>query len=83
MEIILANLDLLLIGIVIIIAAVVFARRGQIELLRELIVSLADSVDAEQLYEKLPTVTKMLVSDKTLDKLVRENKTSGVMQTNL
>lgn len=74
MEILIANLDLILIGVVIIIAAIVFARRGQIELLRELIVGLADGVDAEELYLRLPALTKMLVSGKTVDRLVLNSR---------
>lgn len=74
MEILIANIDLILIAAVILISAVVFARRGQIELLRELICSLADEVDAEELYPRLPTLTKVLVSGKTVDKLVDESR---------
>ncbi len=76
MELLLENADLILTGVVILISAIVFARRGQIQLLRELILSLSHSVDSEELYEKLPTITKLLVSGKTVTKLVDENKTS-------
>ncbi len=76
MELILENADLILTGVVILISAIVFARRGQIQLLRELILSLSHRVDSEELYEKLPTITKLLVSGKTVTKLVDENKTS-------
>ena len=70
MEIILANLDLILIALIVLIAAVIFARQGQIDLLRELILSLTGGVDAEELYAKLPKVTKLLISDRTLNKIV-------------
>ncbi len=77
MEIFLSNIDVILIGIVIIISAVIFARNGQIELLRELILSLADSVDTKELYTRLPVSTKLLVSGKTVDRIVSESKNSG------
>ena len=73
MEILIANLDLILTAVVVIIAAIVFARRGQIDLLRELVFSLTDGIDAGELYEKLPTVTRLLVSSKTVGQIVDEN----------
>ncbi len=76
MEIFIANIDLILIGAVIIISAVIFARNGQIELLRKLILSLADGIDTSELYSKLPVSTKLLVSGKTVDRLVSESKNS-------
>ncbi len=69
MELLLSNLDLILCAAVILISAVIFARRGQIDLLRELIISLADGADMTELYERLPRLTKMLVSSKTVVKL--------------
>ena len=77
MEILINNIDLILIGAVIIISAVIFARNGQIELLRKLILSLADGIDTAELYKRLPTTTKLLVSGKTVDKLVSESKNTG------
>ena len=74
MEILLANLDIILVCIVIIIAAVVFARRGQIDLIRELVLDIVGTVDAHELYERLPKITKMLVSDKTVEKIVNETE---------
>ncbi len=74
MELILENMDLILTGAVVLISAIVFARRGQIQLLRELILSLSNSVDPGELYESLPTITKLLVSGKTVTKLVDETK---------
>lgn len=73
MELLLANLDLILCSVVVIIAAVVFARRGQIDLLRELVLSLTDGIDTAELYEKLPAVTKLLISDKTVERIVKES----------
>ena len=73
MEILLANLDLILTAVVVVISAIVFARRGQIDLLRELVLSLTDGIDAGELYEKLPMATRLLVSSKTVDKIVDEN----------
>lgn len=74
MELILANIDLILCALVILIAAVIFARRGQIELLRELILSLSDTTAPTELYERLPNVTKMLISSKTLSKIADQVK---------
>lgn len=74
MEIFLANLDIILVAVVIVIAAIVFARRGQIDLIRELVMDIVGSVDASELYERLPKITKMLVSDKTVEKIVSENE---------
>lgn len=74
MELILENIDLLLTGAVVLISAIIFARRGQIQLLRELILSLSSSVDSEKLYKSLPAITKLLVSGKTVTKLVDEAK---------
>lgn len=74
MELIFENMDLILTAAVVLISAVVFARKGQIQLLRELILSLSSSVDSEELYERLPTITKLLVSGKTVTKLVDETK---------
>ncbi len=69
MELLLSNLDLILCAAVILISAVIFARRGQIDLLRELIISLADGADMTELYERLPRLTKLLVSSKTVVKI--------------
>lgn len=66
---ILNYIDLILVALVIIIAAIVLARRGQIALLRELILILADGIDAVDLYEHLPRLTRLLVSGKTVEKL--------------
>ncbi len=74
MEALIANLDLILCAVVVIISAVVFARRGQIELLRELVLSLTDGIDSAELYTRLPAVTKLLVSGKTLERIVDETK---------
>lgn len=74
MELILENIDLLLCGAVVLISAIVFARRGQIQLLRELIISLSSSIDSKELYESLPSITRLLVSDKTVTKLINEAK---------
>ncbi len=74
MELIFANIDIILCALVILIAAVIFARRGQIELLRELILSLSDTTAPAELYERLPNVTKMLVSSKTLSKIADQVK---------
>jgi len=74
---ILNYLDIILISAVIIISAVVFARRGQIELLRELIRDLADGIDADDLYEHLPRLTRLLVSDKDVRKIANESKDTG------
>ena len=72
MELILANIDLILSALIILIAAVIFARRGQVELLRELILSLSDSTAPAELYNRLPTLTKLLVSSKALSKIADE-----------
>ncbi len=72
MELILSNIDLILCAVVIMITAVIFARRGQINLLRELILSLSSGVDADQLYARLPTLTKLLISNTALQKLTDE-----------
>ncbi len=74
LTIIIENIDLILIAAVVLISAVVFARRGQLQLLRELILSLSASITADELYEKLPTLTRLLISDKTVNKLVEETK---------
>ena len=74
MEIIINNIDIILIAAVIVIAAVVFARRGQIDLLRELIVSLSDTPCTDELYTRLPKITKMLISGKTVEKIITEEK---------
>ncbi len=69
MDIVLANIDLILTSAVIIIAAIVFARKGQIELLKELIAGLAENIDTDILYSKLPRLTRLLLSDKTVHKI--------------
>lgn len=84
MELILNNLDLILTAAAILIAAVVMIRRGQISLLRELLLNLInvtipqdgdDNEDenfSERLYSMLPTLTRLLISSGTFDKLLRE-----------
>lgn len=71
MEILMENLDLILTALVILIAAVVFARQGQISLLRELIAGIGDT-DASRLYETLPRVTKLLVSAGKVEAISKE-----------
>ncbi len=71
MEILLENIDLILTALVILIAAIVFARQGQISLLRELLLSIAD-IDRTRLYENLPKLTKMLLSNKTVEHICEE-----------
>jgi len=65
MEAILANIDLILTASVIIITAIILARRGQIALLRQLLLSLQE-VDGERLYQTLPTATRLLMSQQTV-----------------
>ena len=65
MEAILANIDLILTAAVIIITAIILARRGQIALLRQLLLSL-QAVDGESLYQTLPTATRLLMSQQTV-----------------
>lgn len=72
MELIFENIDLILTAAIIIISAVVFARRGQIQLIRELILSLCDGITAEEIYERLPKLTRLMISTKTLTKLTEE-----------
>ena len=84
MELILNNLDLILTAAAILIAAVVMIRRGQISLLRELLLNLInvtipqdgddneDETFSERLYSMLPTLTRLLISSGTFDKLLRE-----------
>lgn len=84
MELILNNLDLILTAAAILIAAVVMIRRGQISLLRELLLNLInvtipqdgdDNEDenfSERLYSMLPTLTRLLISSGTFDKLIKE-----------
>lgn len=84
MELILNNLDLILTAAAILIAAVVMIRRGQISLLRELLLNLInvtipqdgdDNEDenfSERLYSMLPTLTRLLISSGTIDKLIKE-----------
>lgn len=73
MEILLENIDLILVAAVIIISAIVFARRGQIDLLRELILDIAGTVDTSELYTRLPKLTRLLLSNGTVEKIVNES----------
>ncbi len=68
------NLDLILSSIVIIISAIVFARRGQISLIRELILSLsyADGISTDKIYNALPKLTKLLVSEKKVENIINQ-----------
>lgn len=74
MEILIANIDLILVALVILICAVVFARRGQIELIRELVFDLANTADGAELYQRLPKLTKMLISSKTVERIVTKTE---------
>ena len=74
MEILMANVDLILIALIILVSAVIFARRGQIELIRELVLDIANNVDSTELYQRLPKLTKMLVSSKTVDKIITKTE---------
>lgn len=72
MDAIISNLDLILCVAATLIAVIVLARRGQIALLRELISSLAENADLDAIYAALPRTTRLLVSAKTLEKMMRE-----------
>lgn len=74
MEMLIANIDLILVALVILICAVVFARRGQIELIRELVFDIANTASGAELYQRLPKLTKMLVSSKTVEKIVTKTE---------
>ncbi len=74
MELLIANIDLILVALIIVISAVIFARRGQIELIRELIFDIANTADGTELYQRLPKLTKMLISSKTVEKIITETE---------
>lgn len=89
MEIVYSNLDLILSAVVVIITAVILARRGQISLLRDLILSLVVSAEqnfgggtgeikksevTSKIYDMLPTISKLLISSSTISDLIEEAK---------
>lgn len=74
MEMLIENIDLILVALTVIIAAVVFARRGQMALLRELMLDVTASEDRYGLYERLPKLTKMLLSSKTVSKIAKKSE---------
>ena len=89
MEVIFANLDLILAGAVVLISAVVLARRGQIKLLRELVLSLVVGAEVDfgggtgeikksevmkKVYELLPSMSKYLISESTVSELIENAK---------
>ncbi len=89
MTVFLDNLDLILSAAVLLISAVILARRGQISMLRELILSLVVGAEetygsgngalkksdvAAKLYSQMPTVTKLLVGGPAVSALIEEGK---------
>ena len=89
MEVIFANLDLILAGAVVLISAVVLARRGQIKLLRELVLSLVVGAEVDfgggtgeikksevvkKVYELLPSMSKYLISESKVSELIENAK---------
>ena len=89
MEIMLNNIDLILTGLVIIITTIVLARHGQIELIRELVLSLVVGAEKEfgtktgalkksdvtaKIYSMLPTVSKLVIPEKTISSIIEDAK---------
>jgi hypothetical protein len=89
MDIFLNNIDLILTSLIIIISAVILARRGQIELLRDFALSLVIGAEIEygggtgvlkksdvtaKIYAMLPTISKLLISSSTISELIEEAK---------
>ena len=89
MDIILANLDLILAGIVVIISAIIMARRGQLKMLRELILSLVVGAEIDfgsgtgeikksevmkQVYELLPSLSKLVISESEISEMIEKAK---------
>ncbi|MBQ8510650.1 MAG: hypothetical protein IJ493_12155 [Clostridia bacterium] len=89
MELILENLDLILTAVVILLSAVILARRGQISLLRELILSLvlgtkSDDEDESALVERvkslLPPTEKLPVSETKVEQLIADAEKKAAVQ---
>lgn len=81
MEAIIQNLDIILTAAVVLITAAILARQGQIALLRELILSLIGTrtdktanteAVRSRVCEAMPLMCRLLVSEKTVAKLVDE-----------
>ncbi|MCI6842435.1 MAG: hypothetical protein PUG87_00130 [Eubacteriales bacterium] len=89
MNVIFSNLDLILAALAILITVAVLARRGQIGLIRELVLSLVVNAEKEygaktgpikksdvtaKIYSMLPTASKLLISSGTVSDLIEEAK---------
>ena len=89
MEVIFANLDLILAAIVVIISAIILARRGQLNMLRELILSLVVGAEIDygsgtgeikkaevtkKVYELLPSLSKLVISENDISNLIESAK---------
>ena len=89
MEVIFANLDLILAAIVVVISAIILARRGQLNMLRELILSLVVGAEIDygggtgeikkaevmkQVYELLPSLSKLVISENEISNLIESAK---------
>lgn len=89
MEAIFANIDLILAAIVVIISAIILARRGQLNMLRELILSLVVGAEIDygsgtgeikkaevtkKVYELLPSLSKLVISENDISNLIESAK---------
>ena len=89
MEVIFANLDLILAAIVVIISAIILARRGQLNMLRELILSLVVGAEIDygsgtgeikkaevtkKVYKLLPSLSKLVISENDISNLIESAK---------
>ena len=89
MEAIFANIDLILAAIVVVISAIILARRGQLNMLRELILSLVVGAEIDygggtgeikkskvmkQVYELLPSLSKLVISENEISNLIESAK---------
>ena len=89
MEVIFANIDLILAAIVVVISAIILARRGQLNMLRELILSLVVGAEIDygggtgeikkaevtkKVYELLPSLSKLVISENDISNLIESAK---------
>lgn len=89
MEMVLNNIDLILTALVIIITTIILARHGQIEMIRELVLSLVVGAENEfgsktgaikksdvtaKIYSMLPTISKLLIPGKTISSIIEDAK---------
>jgi len=73
MEIFIENIHVIVCAVILVVAAIVFIRRGQIDLLKQLIASVSNGIDVSEFYEKLPALTRLLISSGKVEELARES----------